>query len=70
MTLCEACLSIDANRHGSPGHGMLRITDTQRIKAANVPAHTVSTFICRSCGTHWTYREGKSVENQGWSRPD
>jgi hypothetical protein len=70
MTLCDACLAIDANKESSPGHGLLSITDTQRIKTVNAAAFTVSTFVCRGCGTHWTYREGKSLENPGWSRQE
>ncbi len=66
MSPCPACLAIDTNRGGSPGHALLRITDTQRIKVPRLPAMTVSTFVCQACGTGWTYRDGKNVDAQGW----
>ncbi|MRS97693.1 hypothetical protein GJQ57_03390 [Ralstonia pickettii] len=67
MTLCPACLAIEVHQLGAPGHAFLRITDTQRIKVSKAAAVTVSTFICRTCGANWTYREGKNVPNPGWS---
>nr|WP_084209953.1 hypothetical protein [Ralstonia sp. A12] len=67
MTLCSACLAIEVHRLGASGHPLLRITDTQRIKRSKAAAATVSTFTCRTCGAHWTYREEKNVPNQGWS---
>ncbi|MHA7679319.1 hypothetical protein [Cupriavidus sp. PET2-C1] len=66
MSPCPACLAIDTNRGGSPGHALLRITDTQRIKVPRRPAMTVSTFVCQACGTGWIYRDGKNVDAQGW----
>lgn len=67
MTLCRACLAIEVLRLGSPGHAFLRITDTQRIKPSKAATVTVSTFTCRTCKAHWTYREGKNLPNPGWS---
>ncbi len=67
MTPCPACLAIEVHQLGAPGHALLRITDTQRIKVSKAAAVTVSTFICRTCGANWTYREGKNVPNPGWS---
>lgn len=67
MTLCPACLAIEVRRRGAPGHDLLRITDTQRIKTPKAPAFTVSTFACTTCGARWVYRDEKNVDNQGWS---
>ncbi|WP_439893916.1 hypothetical protein ACS7SF_20180 (plasmid) [Ralstonia sp. 25C] len=67
MTLCRPCLAIEVGRLGASGHALLRITDTQRIKASKTAAVTVSTFTCTTCGAHWTYREGKNVPNAGWT---
>ncbi|MET3445160.1 hypothetical protein C0Q88_13990 [Ralstonia pickettii] len=67
MTLCPACLAIEVHQLGAPGHAFLKITDTQRIKVSKAAAVTVSTFICRTCGANWIYREGKNVPNPGWS---
>ncbi|KJK25075.1 hypothetical protein UB46_07200 [Burkholderiaceae bacterium 16] len=66
MSPCPACLAIEANRGGSPGHAMLRITDTQRIKVPRRPASTISTFVCQTCTTSWIYRDEKNVDTQGW----
>ena len=67
MTLCSACLTIEVRRRGAPGHALLRITDTQRIKSSKAVAVTVSTFACPTCGARWIYRDEKNVDNQGLS---
>ncbi|MDF3836118.1 hypothetical protein P3W85_24660 [Cupriavidus basilensis] len=66
MSPCPACLAIETNRSGAPGHTLLRITDTQRIKVPRQPAMTVSTFVCQDCGTGWIYRDEKNTDTQGW----
>ncbi len=67
MTPCPACLAIEVHRRGTPGHALLRITDTQRIKSSKAAAVTVSTFVCSACGARWVYRDEKNVADQGWS---
>jgi len=67
MTLCPACLAIEVHQRGAPGHNLLRVTDTQRIKISKAVAVTVSTFACASCGARWVYRDEKNADNQGWS---
>lgn len=67
MTLCPACLAIEVQQRGAPGHALLRITDTQRIKSSTGLAVTVSTFTCSTCHARWVYRDEKHVDNQGWS---
>lgn len=67
MTLCPACLAIEVHKRGAPGHALLRITDTQRIKSRTTGAVTVSTFACATCATQWVYRDEKNADGQGWS---
>lgn len=68
MTLCPACQAIELHKLGAPGHALLRITDTQRLKPAKAAAITISTFVCQTCGTFWTYRDQKDGSEQGWQR--
>jgi len=68
MTLCPACQAIELHKLGSPGHAALQITDTQRLQLPQTAAFTVSTFVCHTCGTLWTYRDQKNGPEQGWQR--
>nr|WP_315598237.1 hypothetical protein [uncultured Cupriavidus sp.] len=68
MTLCPACEAVELHKLGAPGHASMRITDTQRIKPAKAAPITISTFVCQTCGTHWTYRDQKDGPERGWQR--